>query len=266
MRFLWTYFGVICCVSLSECADAIPCTGHEDCGAVHCPTGYAPYCATILFNQCKCSPSDAWWGLWSPWSQCTVTCGAVSGSRSRIRSCVTRGVTPDYCVGKFSQVETCQASLPHCPQDGQWGHWSAWSSCSKSCGMGTRFRHRECNNPRPAYGGSSCTVGQSTSLQPCSNTCPTPPPTTRTTTMTTTTLQTSGKPCPSCDANLNCVWNQTCADSETCMVRAVLEHGFQFSVHCILSSDCQLMTTYIKSAEIYCCDDRSCLQRYLPGV
>eukprot|EP00105_Crassostrea_gigas_P043777 XP_019927925.1 PREDICTED: coadhesin-like [Crassostrea gigas] len=113
--------------------------------------------------------------------------------------------------------------------------------------MGTRFRHRECNNPRPAYGGSSCTVGQSTSVQPCSNTCP-------------------SKPCPSCDANLNCVWNQTCADSETCMVRAVLEHGFQFSVHCILSSDCQLMTTYIKSAEIYCCDDRSCLQRYLPGV
>uniref|UniRef100_K1QL92 Neuronal acetylcholine receptor subunit alpha-6 n=1 Tax=Magallana gigas TaxID=29159 RepID=K1QL92_MAGGI len=39
-----------------KCADAIPCTGHEDCGAVHCPTGYAPYCATILFNQCKCSP------------------------------------------------------------------------------------------------------------------------------------------------------------------------------------------------------------------
>lgn len=46
----------------------------------------------------------------------------------------------------------------------------------------------------------------------------------------------SGKPCPSCDANLNCVWNQTCTDSETCMVRAVIEHGFQFSVHCILVS------------------------------
>uniref|UniRef100_K1QQ77 Uncharacterized protein n=1 Tax=Magallana gigas TaxID=29159 RepID=K1QQ77_MAGGI len=43
------------------------------------------------------------------------------------------------------------------------------------------------------------------------------------------------KPCPFCDANINCVWNQTCADSETCMVRAVLESGFQFSVHCTLS-------------------------------
>lgn len=60
--------------------------------------------------------ADAWWGQWSAWNLCTVTCGAVRGSRSRIRSCVTRGVTPDYCVGKFSQVETCQASLSHCPR------------------------------------------------------------------------------------------------------------------------------------------------------
>nr|XP_034327407.1 mucin-2-like isoform X1 [Crassostrea gigas] len=96
----------------------------------------------------------------------------------------------------------------------------------------------------------------------------TPVPTT--TTSPTTTHQTSGcnksgsKPCPSCDANLNCVWNQTCADSETCMVRGVLEHGFQFSVHCILSSDCHLMNFLSNyTAEIYCCDDRSCLQRYL---
>eukprot|EP00105_Crassostrea_gigas_P039834 XP_019923982.1 PREDICTED: uncharacterized protein LOC105330995 [Crassostrea gigas] len=65
----------------------------------------------------------------------------------------------------------------------------------------------------------------------------TPAPTMHiTTAMTTTTLQTSGKPCPFCDANINCVWNQTCADSETCMVRAVLESGFQFSVHCTLKS------------------------------
>lgn len=60
--------------------------------------------------------ADAWWGQWSAWNLCTVTCGAVRGSRSRIRSCVTRGVTPDYCVGKFSQIETCQASLSHCPR------------------------------------------------------------------------------------------------------------------------------------------------------
>nr|XP_034304803.1 integrin beta-like protein 1 isoform X1 [Crassostrea gigas] len=87
--------------------------------------------------------------------------------------------------------------------------------------------------------------------------------TTKTTT-TTATHQTSGKPCPFCDTDLNCVWNQTCSDSETCMVRAVLEQGFKFSVHCIMSSDCQLMST--KFGEIFCCDDRGCLERYLPGV
>ncbi|XP_052719576.1 uncharacterized protein LOC128191514 [Crassostrea angulata] len=95
----------------------------------------------------------------------------------------------------------------------------------------------------------------------------TPAPTMHVTTaMTTTTHQTPGKPCPFCDANINCVWNQTCADSETCMVRAVLESGFQFSVHCTLTSDCHIMAKYIKTGEIFCCDDRSCIQKVLPGV
>ncbi|XP_031426478.1 A disintegrin and metalloproteinase with thrombospondin motifs 3 isoform X2 [Clupea harengus] len=41
-------------------------------------------------------------------------------------------------------------------QDGAWGAWSKFGSCSRSCGMGVRFRTRQCNNPAPAYGGQDC--------------------------------------------------------------------------------------------------------------
>ena len=30
----------------------------------------------------------------------------------------------------------------------EWGEWSEWSDCTKSCGMGTRLRQRECSGQR----------------------------------------------------------------------------------------------------------------------
>ncbi|XP_062596351.1 thrombospondin-1-like [Saccostrea cucullata] len=226
-----------------DCYGAIPCTNHDDCGGIQCPAGYAPYCATILFSQCKCSQSDAIWSTWTAWSQCSVTCGAASGSRTRQRNCAKSGTTNDFCVGNHLQGEVCRANSSHCPRDGHWGHWLAWSPCSVSCGKGTRQRLRQCNNPPPAYGGSYCS-GYVRDNQACSHSC-------------------TSKPCPSCDENLNCVWNQTCSASESCMVRAVTGHGFQFTVHCILSQDCHFMTTFLHNSEIYCCDDRDCLRKYI---
>merc|ERR1740122_138184 len=40
------------------------------------------------------------WGKWGPWSQCSVTCG--SGTKTRTRSCLTTG-----CVGKSVKTKTC---------------------------------------------------------------------------------------------------------------------------------------------------------------
>ncbi|XP_061531476.1 A disintegrin and metalloproteinase with thrombospondin motifs 16 [Phycodurus eques] len=42
------------------------------------------------------------------------------------------------------------------PQHGQWSAWSAWSVCSRTCQSGVASRDRQCNNPRPVYGGKFC--------------------------------------------------------------------------------------------------------------
>ncbi|KAM9783263.1 A disintegrin and metalloproteinase with thrombospondin motifs 16 [Neosynchiropus ocellatus] len=52
------------------------------------------------------------------------------------------------------------------PQDGHWSEWSSWSACSRSCESGVTHRDRQCNNPRPAYGGKHC-EGSSRSLKLC---------------------------------------------------------------------------------------------------
>ncbi|XP_015253243.1 PREDICTED: A disintegrin and metalloproteinase with thrombospondin motifs 13 [Cyprinodon variegatus] len=40
--------------------------------------------------------------------------------------------------------------------NGSWSSWSEFSSCSRTCGGGVMLRTRECNNPRPAFGGIDC--------------------------------------------------------------------------------------------------------------
>ncbi|XP_013862616.1 A disintegrin and metalloproteinase with thrombospondin motifs 13 isoform X2 [Austrofundulus limnaeus] len=40
--------------------------------------------------------------------------------------------------------------------NGSWSTWSEFSSCSRTCGGGVTLRTRQCNNPRPAFGGKDC--------------------------------------------------------------------------------------------------------------
>ncbi|XP_076010207.1 A disintegrin and metalloproteinase with thrombospondin motifs 13 isoform X2 [Genypterus blacodes] len=42
---------------------------------------------------------------------------------------------------------------------GSWSSWSAFSPCSRTCGGGVTQRARQCNNPRPAFGGEDCEGG-----------------------------------------------------------------------------------------------------------
>ncbi|XP_051923960.1 A disintegrin and metalloproteinase with thrombospondin motifs 13 isoform X1 [Hippocampus zosterae] len=57
---------------------------------------------------------------------------------------------------------------------GSWSSWSGFSHCSRTCGGGIVRRTRQCNNPRPAFGGKDC-VGidieaELCNRQPCERT------------------------------------------------------------------------------------------------
>ena len=58
------------------------------------------------------------------------------------------------------------------PIDGSCGRYGSYSACTKTCGVGTRFRERFCNQPSPARGGRDC-AGTNVETQSCArNVCP----------------------------------------------------------------------------------------------
>ncbi|XP_020630188.1 coadhesin-like isoform X2 [Orbicella faveolata] len=58
--------------------------------------------------------------------------------------------------------------------DGGFSQWTEFSECTRSCGTGTRFRTRTCDNPAPRLGGHDCTVhGEDSQTFKCNmNPCP----------------------------------------------------------------------------------------------
>ena len=130
-----------------ECNNPPPQFGGMDCvGAwkktVDCDTGI--FC-----------PIDGQWSAWYEWGMCSAKCG--KGTYSRIRKCDSPA--PQYggadCVGPSFEEGVCDTFIP-CPVHGGWSFWSVWSACSETCGIGTKFRTRQCNNPSPLYGGYQC--------------------------------------------------------------------------------------------------------------
>ncbi|KAM7295476.1 putative thrombospondin-like protein [Ixodes scapularis] len=56
--------------------------------------------------------------------------------------------------------------------DGDWGPWQGYGRCSRTCGGGIQSARRECDSPRPAFGGKYC-VGERVRYRSC-NTEPCP--------------------------------------------------------------------------------------------
>ncbi|KAL3859113.1 hypothetical protein ACJMK2_009345 [Sinanodonta woodiana] len=91
-----------------------------------------------------------------------------------------------FTVNDFNSLRLLNAELRKtaCDVDGQWGNWGSYSPCTRSCGSGTQFRQRACDNPPPANGGKPCNGSaredHQCNTQPCPTTPPptTPPPTT----------------------------------------------------------------------------------------
>uniref|UniRef100_A0A8W8LNS2 Hemicentin-1 n=1 Tax=Magallana gigas TaxID=29159 RepID=A0A8W8LNS2_MAGGI len=113
----------------------------------------------------NCKVNGAWtsWQAWGGWSTCDKTCGDGQRIRYSVRQC--SNPTPknggENCNGTNLQNEAEECLLKVCIVDGGWsdfGPWSKFSQCAKTCGGGakTRYRYRECNNPKPQNGGRFC--------------------------------------------------------------------------------------------------------------
>ncbi|XP_071942755.1 spondin-1-like [Antedon mediterranea] len=73
---------------------------------------------------------DCMMSEWSPWSECTKTCGKGKMSRTRMVKLKPRN-GGEKC-GKKREKKTC--NLQPCSRDCKMSKWSRWSECSSSCG------------------------------------------------------------------------------------------------------------------------------------
>ncbi|XP_074919520.1 SCO-spondin-like [Chelonoidis abingdonii] len=122
------------CVAAAECPCAeggvlyapgdVVSRGCENCS---CEAGRISNCSRVA-----CGDGSGGWSAWSPWTECTKSCG--EGLRSRARACDSP--TPlghgDYCEGPPAQVETCHQG--QCPAlDCAAVQGSMYSRCGPSC-------------------------------------------------------------------------------------------------------------------------------------
>ncbi|CAD7956387.1 unnamed protein product [Amoebophrya sp. A25] len=94
-------------------------------------------------------PVDCVLSYWKDWSECSVSCGG--GTRTRSRRIVTPSAHDgEACNGALSEVEPCNVEI--CPKDVvpvveavdcAWAQWEEWGECSASCGVGQKFRTRK---------------------------------------------------------------------------------------------------------------------------
>ncbi|XP_035688793.1 SCO-spondin-like [Branchiostoma floridae] len=115
---------------------------------------------------------DGNWSSWSPWSDCSVTCGV--GTETRTRTCTNPAPSNGgaNCAGPGQETQECNTGMP-CEVNGGWSNWGPWSGCSETCGLGTRTRSRTCTNPAPNSGGANC-AGPAQQTDQCNTgvTCP----------------------------------------------------------------------------------------------
>ncbi|XP_061585512.1 A disintegrin and metalloproteinase with thrombospondin motifs 12 [Cololabis saira] len=99
---------------------------------------------------------------------CQILWCSVNGScRSKLDSPIdgTRCGPEKWCISGECVIVGKLAETVN----GGWGLWSTWSHCSRTCGTGVQSAERECNNPKPEYGGKYCT-GERKRYRTCNTT------------------------------------------------------------------------------------------------
>ncbi|CAJ1364409.1 unnamed protein product [Effrenium voratum] len=119
-------------------------------------------CVGALEDSQSCKPSlsctsldvNCAFGLWTPWSACSVTCG--SGQRYHTRTVITHAQAGGQrCHGGLEEVEACHLAPCSSAQDCSYTNWGSWGSCSRDCGGGQRERSRAMARPAK-QGGAPC--------------------------------------------------------------------------------------------------------------
>ncbi len=103
-------------------------------------------CEGSAFEDRQCNNNDCpQWTEWSPWSECTKTCGG--GTRQKTRTCPVEGESYYSDVlpcGEGDTVLQEPCNVQECLPDPEWSDWTPWSTCSQTCGGGTTRRSRTC--------------------------------------------------------------------------------------------------------------------------
>uniref|UniRef100_A0A8D3EE01 SCO-spondin n=1 Tax=Scophthalmus maximus TaxID=52904 RepID=A0A8D3EE01_SCOMX len=199
----------------------LTCTEYQESG---------PYCSRfskIPRTVCVCK-MDGQWSMWTPWGQCSVSCGAGLQSRYRFCSSPQRSGSGLPCLGAHREDQVCVG--PPCDRDGGWGEWSNWTDCTKSCGGGIQSRRRECDSPSPEGEGNYC-EGLGTEVIACNTDhCPVAP----CSQVPGTAFSSCGPSCPrSCDDLAHCEWR--CEPGCYCTEGKVLSAN---GTVCVEKEDC----------------------------
>ncbi|XP_048069099.1 SCO-spondin [Ursus arctos] len=230
------------------------CVPSQDCPCAHGGRLYPPgsvvlrlcencSCVSGLITHCTswpCEEGQPRWSPWTPWSECSASCGPARRHRHRfcseppttdpsIPALLSPPTLPTpLCPGPDAEEEPCL--LPGCDRAGGWGPWGPWSGCSRSCGGGLRSRIRACDQPPPQGLGDYCegprAQGEACQALPC--------PVTNCTAIQGAEYSPCGPACPrSCDDLVHCVWH--CQPGCYCPPGQVLSADGAF---CVQPSHC----------------------------
>ncbi|KAM9163493.1 LOW QUALITY PROTEIN: SCO-spondin-like [Pangshura tecta] len=144
------------CVAAAECpcaeggelyapGDVVP----KGCESCSCEAGRISNCSRVA-----CGDVSGGWSDWTPWSECSASCGFGLQNRYRFCTAPPPSGTGLPCLGPEREEQPCQ--VQPCSRSGGWSAWSPWTECTKSCGEGLRSRARACDSPTPLGHGDYC--------------------------------------------------------------------------------------------------------------
>ncbi|XP_071944549.1 uncharacterized protein [Antedon mediterranea] len=119
---------------------------------------------------------DCSYGDWTPWTECSKSCGV--GGQKRTRSYNPPENGGEECDSPIIISETQSCNTDACPIPGEWSPWTPWSNCTAECEGGEMSRKRTCSNPPPKNGGQYCNGSseetKTCNVAPCEEECQSP--------------------------------------------------------------------------------------------